>query len=186
MGFEPTLPFWGARISGAARPTVSGYLPYPVDPPGVEPRSPARQAGVVPLDHGPKAVDRRGIEPRFPACDTGVVPLDQQPSQAVIPDGLEPSLPGCGPGVFAAGPRDHSGSSRGGSRTHKVTSLSNWPLCRFAYSAICGGTFPTCRHIRQLRVLESNLAGDGYEPPPSAGSTAKVAGPGNDPGEPTL
>ena len=25
------------------------------------------------------AVDRRGVEPRFPACDAGVVPLDQQP-----------------------------------------------------------------------------------------------------------
>ena len=43
------------RLSRAARPTVSGYLPSFL------------------------SVDRRGIEPRFPGCRPGVVPLDQQP-----------------------------------------------------------------------------------------------------------
>ena len=31
------------------------------------------------LEAGRPTVDRRGVEPRSPACDTGVVPLDQQP-----------------------------------------------------------------------------------------------------------
>jgi hypothetical protein len=42
-----------ARFSKPARQPVSGYPPYRVDPAGVEPALPARQAGVVPLDHRP-------------------------------------------------------------------------------------------------------------------------------------
>jgi hypothetical protein len=42
------------RLSRAARPTVSGYLP---------------------------SVDREGVAPSSPACKTGVVLLDQQPNQ---------------------------------------------------------------------------------------------------------
>ena len=38
------------------------------------------------------SVDRRGVEPRFPACDTGVFPLDEQPETEVRP-GVEPGLP---------------------------------------------------------------------------------------------
>src|SRR5262245_56350268 len=58
-------PLAGNRLSSAARPTVSGYLPS-MDSPGIEPEFPARQAGVFPLDHEPVTVDRRGLEPRFP------------------------------------------------------------------------------------------------------------------------
>src|SRR5580693_2849589 len=43
---------WENRISRAARPTVSGYLPS-VDPPGIEPGFPVCRTGVVPLDHEP-------------------------------------------------------------------------------------------------------------------------------------
>jgi hypothetical protein len=43
---------WENRLSRAARPTVSGYLPS-VDPPGIEPGSPVCRTGVVPLDHEP-------------------------------------------------------------------------------------------------------------------------------------
>ena len=43
---------WENRLSRAARPTVSGYLPK-VDPPGIEPGSPVCRTGVVPLDHEP-------------------------------------------------------------------------------------------------------------------------------------
>jgi hypothetical protein len=95
-----------ARFSKPARQPVSGYPPYRVDPAGVEPALPARQAGVVPLDHRPMQpvrgvgveptlsgsqgrritaflpparVDRRGIAPRFPPCDGGVFLLDEQP-----------------------------------------------------------------------------------------------------------
>src|SRR5262245_51354598 len=54
-GVEPSSPF-GARLSRAVRQAVSGCLPS-VDPPGIEPGSPARQADVVPLDHGPIPVE---------------------------------------------------------------------------------------------------------------------------------
>jgi hypothetical protein len=48
----------GNRVSSAARPTVSGYLP------------------VKSMREG---VDHRGVEPRSPGCKPGVFPLDQQP-----------------------------------------------------------------------------------------------------------
>ena len=102
-----------ARFSKPARQPVSGYPPYAVDPAGVEPAFPARQAGVVPLDHRPMQpvrgvgveptlsgsqgrritaflpparVDRRGIAPRFPPCDGGVFLLDEQPQRGPAGD----------------------------------------------------------------------------------------------------
>src|SRR5262249_32729741 len=92
---------WENRISRAARPTLSGYLPS-VDPPGIEPGFPVCRTGVVPLDHEPISCSGArgnrtlisGVRGRRPAA------------QSVIPDGLEPSLPGCRPGFVAAGPRD--------------------------------------------------------------------------------
>src|SRR3954452_20102449 len=75
-------------------------------------------------------VDRRGVEPRPPACDAGVLPLDQQPivpesssEGAVVPEGVEPPFPVCKTGVVAAGPRDEC-SRTGGSRTHRHQTLS--------------------------------------------------------------
>jgi hypothetical protein len=76
-GVEPSSHVSGNRLSRAARPTVSAYLPFHlVDPPGIEPESPACRTGIFPLDDEPivLSVDRRGIEPRFPACGAGVVP----------------------------------------------------------------------------------------------------------------
>src|SRR4051794_38219864 len=54
-----------ARFSEPARQTASGYPPSAVDPAGVEPAFPARQAGVVPLDHGPvhPSAEAMGVEP---------------------------------------------------------------------------------------------------------------------------
>jgi hypothetical protein len=54
----------GNRVSSAARPTVSGYLPVTsmrevVDHRGVEPRSPGCKPGVFPLDQQPMSVDHR-------------------------------------------------------------------------------------------------------------------------------
>ena len=49
---NPHLLLWENRLSRAARPTVSGYLPL-VDRRGFEPRSPACKAGIVPV--GPAA-----------------------------------------------------------------------------------------------------------------------------------
>ena len=122
-----------ARFSGPTRPTVSGCHPYRVDAAGVEPALPARQAGIVPLDHRPVPirgvgveptlsgaqgrrittflppvrVDRRGIAPRSPPCDDGVFLLDEQPSLSKVQPGIEPGLPRL-PGWRAARtPPDH-------------------------------------------------------------------------------
>ena len=53
------------RTALAERPgqPYPAALPTEVDPAGVEPALPARQAGVVPLDHRPIAVRGVGIEP---------------------------------------------------------------------------------------------------------------------------
>ncbi len=40
-------------LAGWPGQPISGCLPYRVDPLGIEPRSPPRQGGVFPLDHGP-------------------------------------------------------------------------------------------------------------------------------------
>ena len=85
------------------QPYPATFRRMPVDPPGVEPGSPPRQGGVVPLDHEPSflTVDRRGVEPRSPDCDTGVVPLDQQPAIGRVDSrGVEPRFPACKAGVF--------------------------------------------------------------------------------------
>ena len=92
-----------ARFSKPARQPVSGCPPYRVDPAGVEPALPARQAGVFPLDHGPVSIR--------------VVEYSRQDSNL--------RLPGCEPGAVAAGPREHANSlgwnrtsGPGGGRTH--------------------------------------------------------------------
>jgi hypothetical protein len=64
-----------ARFSKPARQPVSGYPPYRVDPAGVEPALPARQAGVVPLDHRPMQSREWGSNPRSPAPKAGGLPL---------------------------------------------------------------------------------------------------------------
>jgi hypothetical protein len=79
----------GNRVSSAARPTISGYLPFftSVDSPRIELGFSDCQPDVFPLDHEPvlfsgPAGDQPSVgarEPRFPVCKAGVVPLDQQP-----------------------------------------------------------------------------------------------------------
>ena len=96
---------WENRLSRAARPTVSGYLPS-VDPPGIEPGFPVCRTGVVPLDHEPIPFSGpRGSRTLISGVRSRRRPVGPA-AQSVIPDGLEPSLPGCRPGVFVAGPRD--------------------------------------------------------------------------------
>ena len=72
--------------------------PYPatfrmsVDRPGVEPGSPPRQGGVVPLDHQPVVVvDLMGVEPITPTLQGSVAPNGMQAPQEVRP-GIEPGL----------------------------------------------------------------------------------------------
>src|SRR5262249_48771223 len=52
---ESNPPLRRRRTALAERPgqPVSGYHPFSVDLPGVEPGSPACRAGIVPLDHRP-------------------------------------------------------------------------------------------------------------------------------------
>jgi hypothetical protein len=117
-------------------------------------------------------MDRRGVEPRSPACDAGVVPLDQQPVNAVAPHvhpkgppenrTRSPSLPRrCAAGTPADRlPGSRPGRTRtcaillvrqasspldDGTRFGRVarvgfdptgTRLSTWPRCQLAYRAV--------------------------------------------------
>ena len=143
-----------ARFSKPARQPVSGYPPNRVDPAGVEPALPARQAGVVPLDHRPMQpvrgvgveptlsgsqgrritaflpparVDRREIAPRFPPCDGGVFLLDEQPPRGPAGDrtGL-PRLPGRRAAATLPDLRSTPGRTRTCARLH-VREVP-WPL----------------------------------------------------------
>ena len=85
-----------ARFSKPARQPVSGYPPYRVDPAGVEPALPARQAGVVPLDHRPvrRAVETMGVEPNAGgARGTRAPSVHASPALAGVRPGIEPGLP---------------------------------------------------------------------------------------------
>ena len=55
----------GARISSAARQTVSGYLPFSVDLMGVEPTTPTLQGSVAP--NGMEAHRKRSVRELNPA-----------------------------------------------------------------------------------------------------------------------
>lgn len=55
-----------------------------VDVDGVEPSGAPCKGAPHPHAHARSAaVDRRGLEPRSPACDAGVLPLDEQPVSVV-------------------------------------------------------------------------------------------------------
>ena len=66
----------GARISSAARQTVSGYLPFSVDLMGVEPTTPTLQGSVASNGMQAHACQevRPGIEPGPPPYHGGVLP----------------------------------------------------------------------------------------------------------------
>src|SRR5207253_9178350 len=79
-----------ARFSKPARQPVSGCPPSAVDPAGVEPASPARQAGVFPLDHGPVSVRGVGVEPTLSGFQgrriTAFLPLGEWTAGESTPD----------------------------------------------------------------------------------------------------
>jgi hypothetical protein len=106
-----------------------------MDPPGLEPGFPARQAGVLPLDHKPesisgppgirtpisdmrrrnpavgraaRSVETVGIEPTTGCVQDSPATLAFAPIRSVIPHGLEPWFPACETGVVASGPRDRN------------------------------------------------------------------------------
>ena len=119
------------RLSRAARPTVSGYLPkekpenrnqkIEKEPSQEYRKGDSLSSFLVSIllflfffqwtagELNPDSLGANQVSslwtssPSLPDIkDEGLSTKDQP----VIPDGLEPSLPGCGPGVFAAGPRD--------------------------------------------------------------------------------
>ena len=91
-----------ARISSAARQTVSGYLPFVSGPTGNRTRAsvgkwPPRQGGVVPLDHEPLValeVDLVGVEPTAPILQGSVASSGMQARVVKeVRPGIEPGLP---------------------------------------------------------------------------------------------
>lgn len=99
-------------------------------------------------------VDRRRVELRFPLCERGVFPLDERPKKASHPVPAGDNRHGRPACLYRRRRTTLFGISRGGSRTHKVTGLSTWPLCRI------------CVLGQQCRVQESHLARRRYEPQP--------------------
>ena len=83
-----------ARPTGIRLPSVSNrnYPAQTVDPPGIEPGSPACEAGIVPLDHRP-SVAEVGVEPTI---------VHQALDLAALPDLRTRPL---GPPIAVGGPR---------------------------------------------------------------------------------
>src|SRR5262249_35179328 len=102
-----------------------------------------------------------GVEPRSPACDAGVVPLDQQPisprpnqrsARDSNPNHLSESsrqdsnlrYPVCKTGVFAARRRDDLRTVARVGFEPTGTRLSTRSRCQLAYRAIDSGTPNSC------------------------------------------
>src|SRR5262249_11410941 len=84
---------WAARFSKPARQTVSGYPPKRVDPAGVEPALPPRQAGVGPFGPRPacRSIEAMGAEPNA-GCGRGT-PTMRPHFLAEVRPGIEPGPP---------------------------------------------------------------------------------------------
>ena len=82
-----------ARISSAARQTVSGYLPYVSGPTGNRTRISATPGRCRPV--GPSArnqVDLIGVEPITPILQGSVAPNGMQARLSEVRPGIEPGL----------------------------------------------------------------------------------------------
>ena len=96
MGFEPTRPVRGDRVSTATRPAVSGSRPYfePVEPRGVEPRRRVCKTQLPPASDPVRSVTGVGVEPtldRLSTCRLYQLAYPVIQSRSL---GLEPSSPG--------------------------------------------------------------------------------------------
>ena len=137
-----------ARFSKPARQPVSGYPPYRVDPAGVEPALPARQAGVVPLDHRPmQPVRGVGVEPTLSGSQGRRITAFLPPVSCGPPENRTPisalrrrRLP-----VGRAAPQ------RSGRESNPV------------FRAYQGGVRPQHFQTSQLRRPDSNRRGTAYE-----------------------
>ena len=176
-------PRTGNRVSSAARPTVSGYLPFFSGPTGNRTRISSLPSWRRPV--GPSARIRQwtagesnpdllvasqassrwtssplspevrpGIEPGLPPYRGGVLPEHLQTISQVIPDGVEPSLSWLSPRRRCRWTTGSFVSDRGGSRTHRVTRLSTSPLCQFAYPAVSCRSGSRTRRSRLMRPGE--------------------------------
>src|ERR1043166_8416523 len=94
-GVEPSSQQCGNCLSRAARPTVSGYLPYFSGPPGSRTPISCLQGRCLPLGPAARLIHqevRPGIEPGLPPYREGVLPKHLQTNQ-VIPDQRSASVP---------------------------------------------------------------------------------------------
>ena len=143
QGIRTLIPTSENRLSRAARPTVSGYLPFQWTHRESNPDFQTASLMSSLLTMSPFcSVDRRGVEPRFPGCKPGVFPLDEQP---VCFLSKSPSLPSTLASIQV--------SCRWTSR----------PLLSLQYLSPCARHTPVCR--ARLRVRP------GFEPglPPYRG-----------------
>ena len=131
------------------------------------------------------SVDRRGVEPRSPGCKPGVFPLDQQPvvgSQRSVRElnpaflltkeacgrntyrpvvqhrsrmELEPSLSWMSPRRLDRWTTGSASSDRGGSRTHKITRLSD--LAAFGLRTALPFAYPAVSCRSGCRTRRSGL-----------------------------
>ena len=69
-----------------------GYLPYEVDPPGIEPGLPVCRTGVVPLDHEPIKWSAGESNPDYLGASQASSPLDERPITQEVRPGVEPGL----------------------------------------------------------------------------------------------
>ena len=144
------------RLSRAARPTVSGYLPYSRSGPAGESNPDLLVASQASSrwTSSPCSCQRsvRELNPVFRLTKAACCRNTYRPI-SVIPDGIEPSLSWMS--AQASSPLDHGidVSNRGGSRTHKVTRLSTSPLCQFAYPAMSSsGSGSRTRRAELMRL----------------------------------
>ena len=127
-GVEPSSHVSENRLSRAARPTVSGYLPspLPVDPPGIElagfPSGRGQHAALVSSRWTMRpycSVDRRGVEPpgspraRGRLAEPASSHWTSSPCRSVDLMGVEPTSPTLQGSVASSGMQAHSFSSRG-------------------------------------------------------------------------
>src|SRR5262245_35511883 len=96
-GFEPSSRVEN-RLSRAARPTISGYLPFPATHGDSGPELRHARAVSARWTMSPSRKCQwtgRGVEPRSPGCKPGIFPLDEPPILVLreVRPGVEPDLP---------------------------------------------------------------------------------------------
>ncbi len=141
-----------------------GYLPLPVDPPGIEPGLPACRAGVLPLDHEPSNPQRsvRESNPTFVLTKDACCHSTYRPNaSSVIPDRIEPSLSWMSARCLRRWTTGSASTVTEVGVEPTDMRLSTSPLCLFAYPV-----------LSKWRVRGSHPAVQAYEAQMSTGPPA--------------